>query len=195
VQTPNNETRQRILDAAEELFSKRGYAAVRLRDIAGAVGMRHASLYYYAPKGKQQLFVEVMERNFARHLEGLTAAISGAGDDLRAQMYAVAEWLITQPPLDFGRMQQSDMREIGEEEANRLMEMGYNAMRLPIVAALKRARDTGTVAVSDANLAAMGLVNLVQSVHQLPSYFGQDARLKTSKQLVDMLLDGWLRRS
>ena len=114
MQTPNNETRQRILDAAEELFSKRGYAAVRLRDIAGAVGMRHASLYYYAPKGKQQLFVEVMERNFARHLEGLAAAISGAGDDLRAQMYAVAEWLITQPPLDFGRMQQSDMREIGE---------------------------------------------------------------------------------
>jgi len=45
------------------LFSKRGYIRVRLRDIASAMGMKHASLYYYAPAGKQQLFIEVVERN------------------------------------------------------------------------------------------------------------------------------------
>jgi AcrR family transcriptional regulator len=33
---PNNETRIRLLDRAEELFSARGYTAVRLRDIADA---------------------------------------------------------------------------------------------------------------------------------------------------------------
>ena len=42
----------RILDAAAELFSTRGYEAVTLRDIGNAVSIRHASLYHYAPKGK-----------------------------------------------------------------------------------------------------------------------------------------------
>lgn len=46
---PQNETRTRLLDAADGLFSRRGHTAVTLRDIASKVGMRHASLYYYAP--------------------------------------------------------------------------------------------------------------------------------------------------
>jgi AcrR family transcriptional regulator len=34
---PNNQTYQRILEVAEALFSTRGYASVRLRDIASAI--------------------------------------------------------------------------------------------------------------------------------------------------------------
>jgi AcrR family transcriptional regulator len=66
----SNSTHQTILDAAERLFAERGYAAVKMHDIARAVDMRHASLYYYAPAGKEQLYVEVMERNFNRHRAG-----------------------------------------------------------------------------------------------------------------------------
>ncbi len=76
---PDNETCEHILKVANELFSQRGFAAVRLRDIAAAVGMKHASLYYYVPGGKEQLFIEVLERNFHRHREGLTQAIQGPG--------------------------------------------------------------------------------------------------------------------
>jgi AcrR family transcriptional regulator len=38
-----SEARERVLAAAERLFAERGYAAVTLRDIAAAVGIRHAS--------------------------------------------------------------------------------------------------------------------------------------------------------
>jgi hypothetical protein len=44
-----NETSERILDVAEALFMAHGYSAVKLRDIAETVGMRHASLYYHVP--------------------------------------------------------------------------------------------------------------------------------------------------
>jgi AcrR family transcriptional regulator len=91
----DNATYHRLLDAAEALFMERGLAAVTLQDIASAIEMRHASLYYYAPKGKEQLYVAVMERTFKQHGEGLTDAVIQAGDDFRAQMHAVATWFAT----------------------------------------------------------------------------------------------------
>ncbi|CAA9372323.1 MAG: hypothetical protein AVDCRST_MAG93-8517 [uncultured Chloroflexia bacterium] len=189
---PDNETRRRILDVAEQLFSERGYAAVRLRDIATAVGMRHASLYYYAPAGKEQLYVEVMERNFERHRAGLTEAVAGAGDDIRAQLHAVAHWLVSQPPLDFSRMQQADFPAIGEEQAHRLMRVAYDSLRLPIMTALERGVASGQVKVRNVELAAMGLVSLVESVHAIPHAYRTVPLEQVGGELVDMLLDGWL---
>jgi AcrR family transcriptional regulator len=193
-EVPNNETREQILAVAENLFSSRGYSSVTLRDIASAVGMKHASLYYYAPGGKEQLYVEVMERNFHKHEAGLNQAINQAGPDLREQMYAVTEWLTSQPPLDFARMSHADMPAISEKEAYRLMELAYNALRLPIVAALERAKVTGQIEIKDLNLAAMGLVSLIQSVHGIPFLDSPEARIKLGKELSDMLLFGWLKR-
>ncbi|MBC8099532.1 MAG: TetR/AcrR family transcriptional regulator [Armatimonadetes bacterium] len=191
--TPSNDTHQRILDIAEELFFKRGYAAVTLRDIAAPLGMKHASLYYYAPEGKKQLYIEVMERNFVRHRAGITEAIAGAGGELRQQMYAVARWLVAQPPLDFSRMHQADMSEISQEQRERLMAMGYDAIRIPIVVALKQARNTGQIKpLPDLNLAAMAIVSLVGSVHNIPVEYSGGWQAQIGLQLVDMLLDGWL---
>jgi AcrR family transcriptional regulator len=191
---PDNETRARILDIADELFSKRGYAAVRLRDIAEAVGMRHASLYYYVPGGKKQLFVEVMERNFQRHRDGLTTAIARAGDDLRQQMYAVAAWLAEQPPIDMARMVEADMHEIDPAQAEQLMGFAYDALRLPLVTALQKAQATHQINMPDLDVAAMAMISLAGSVHHIPPHFGQTMRHEVGRQLVDMLLDGWLVR-
>ena len=117
---PDNETYQRILDAAAELFARHGYEAVTLRDIGQALDMKHASLYYYAPEGKKQLYMDVMERNLMRHRAGIAAAIAGASDDLRAQLRAVGRWLISQPPVDMRRLIRVDTKSIGAAEAAHL---------------------------------------------------------------------------
>jgi AcrR family transcriptional regulator len=62
----SSESRERVLQQAEHLFSERGYAAVTLRDIAAGLGIRQASLYHHVPGGKEQLYVEVTERNLRR---------------------------------------------------------------------------------------------------------------------------------
>ncbi|MDX2077341.1 MAG: TetR/AcrR family transcriptional regulator [bacterium] len=191
METPNNATRERILEVAEELFTKRGYASVKLRDIADVVGIKHASLYYYAPDGKKQLFIEVMERNFKRHHEGLNSVIQGAGDDVRQQMVAVAKWFISQPPIEMSRLLEADMTEIDPQQAQHLMNLAYDALRLPIVSALMRARQKAQIRPMDLDLAAMAFISLIQSVHQIPSSYSQDIRQKTGVALVDMLFDGW----
>lgn len=55
------ETRRRILDAAEAEFARKGYDGTRLRDIALAVGVHHALLHHYF-KDKEGLFRAVLER-------------------------------------------------------------------------------------------------------------------------------------
>ncbi len=189
---PDNETRRRILDVAEGLFSKRGYTAVTLRDIATVVGMKHASLYYYAPDGKEGLYVEVMERSFKRHYDGLIEVIAGAGDDLRTQIQAVARWIVSQPPMDLSRMMHADMPAIKPEHAARLMQSAYDALRLPIADVLKRA--AGEVSVTDPDMAALALVSVLQSVHNIPAFYPDSVRQRIGLEIADMMLYGWLKR-
>ena len=64
-------TRATILAAAEDLFSKRGYAATRLEDVADVVGLTRAALFYYY-RDKQTLYDAVVDDVFglmARRLE------------------------------------------------------------------------------------------------------------------------------
>ncbi|MDX2160473.1 MAG: TetR/AcrR family transcriptional regulator [bacterium] len=191
---PVNETHSRILDAAEALFMRKGYTAVRLRDVADSVGMRHASLFYYVPGGKEQLYIAVVERSLNRHKEGLTKAIADAGDDFRMQMYAVADWFAETPPVDFGRIVASDLPEIDPHEAERLMNLTYDALRTPLIEMLQQAQAHNRIRLNDFNTAAMALVTLAQSAHGIPGKYPSGWKQRLGRQLVDMLLDGWLAR-
>lgn len=56
---PGN-TRQKIMGAAMELFSQRGFEAVSVRDIAGAVGLRESSLYNHF-RNKREIFDAIVD--------------------------------------------------------------------------------------------------------------------------------------
>ena len=49
------DTKQIILDTALELFSKRGYSGVSIRDISGKIGIKESAIYYHF-KNKQDIF-------------------------------------------------------------------------------------------------------------------------------------------
>ena len=78
-------TRERILDAALDLMSERGYGAVSVRDLADAVGIKGASLYKHFT-GKREAFDALIARETA-HIERILHA-AGANatldDDARA---------------------------------------------------------------------------------------------------------------
>lgn len=62
-----------IHDAALRLFSRSGYAAVSMREIASEVGVRAGALYLYTPD-KQTLLFDLMRE----HLDALMAAWEAA---------------------------------------------------------------------------------------------------------------------
>jgi AcrR family transcriptional regulator len=53
-------SRRLVLDHAARLFREQGYAAVSMRDIAAACGIKAGSLYYHFPS-KEQIVTEVLD--------------------------------------------------------------------------------------------------------------------------------------
>jgi AcrR family transcriptional regulator len=73
---PENESvRHRLLAAATDLFTQKGYAATTVREIVGAAGVTKPVLYYYF-RNKEGIYLELMREAFAR-VDGLIAGIAG----------------------------------------------------------------------------------------------------------------------
>jgi len=70
--------REKILDAAEELFARRGFAGVGLSEIAEAVGLGKSSLFHHFPT-KAQLYAAVVERILHEIEDALTRALAAGG--------------------------------------------------------------------------------------------------------------------
>ena len=80
------DTKQRILDKALELFSARGYDAVSVGEIAAAVGVRAPSLYNHFPS-KRAIFdalVESTAAQYARDTDRIDVHVQDAGRDVPA---------------------------------------------------------------------------------------------------------------
>ena len=63
------EPREEILDVCAGLFAQRGFAATSTRDIAEAVGIRQASIYYHFPSGKEEILADLLQRSIRPTLE------------------------------------------------------------------------------------------------------------------------------
>lgn len=189
------EARERVLDAAERLFMTRGYKATTLSAVASAVGIRTASLYYHAPGGKDQLFVEVVERSLARHRRGLEAAIQAAGSDWTAQLQAAAEWLFSQPAMDLVRMYQTDIPAVGEQNAARLGIAIYESLQRPLKNVLLDAQARGEIDAPQPDLVAASFFSIVQTIHNTPPAQLREPKSAMAAEMIRILSHGLTSRS
>ncbi len=83
--------RQRVIDAADELFYARGIRAVGMDDVRNASGVSLKRLYSLFP-GKDGLVLAVLRKRHSMWTEGLTAAV-GAIEDPREKLLAVYDYL------------------------------------------------------------------------------------------------------
>lgn len=184
----------RVLDTAERLFSERGYSSVKLRHIAGDLGVTTASLYYHFPKGKQELFVRVMERSMQRHRAGIESAMAAAGDDWRAKLEAAASWFLEQPRVDIFRMMESDIKEIDKHHVGRLTRLVYDSVMHPLVGVfeglLDRHRGRDRRELPDARLLAGSFLAVVQAINFVPKEYGAPDKLRMARQMVSVFADG-----
>jgi AcrR family transcriptional regulator len=82
--------REQIVEGAAALFSKRGYHATTVRDIAEAAGLLSGSLYTHI-RSKEDLLHDIVMQAAGRFLEDLEAVVRGGGNPrqkLRAAMRA-----------------------------------------------------------------------------------------------------------
>ncbi len=100
----SSDTRERIVQASAELFSRQGYAATGVKQIVAEAAAPFGSLYHFFPGGKEQLAVEAIVRSGALYerlvpavfdpapdvVSAVRAFFAGAGEHLRDTGYADA---------------------------------------------------------------------------------------------------------
>ncbi|HUE38163.1 MAG TPA: TetR/AcrR family transcriptional regulator [Candidatus Binatia bacterium] len=60
-----DDTRERIIEAAQDIFARDGFVGAKMQEIADRVGIQRPSLFYHF-KNKEALFAAAHERVFAR---------------------------------------------------------------------------------------------------------------------------------
>jgi AcrR family transcriptional regulator len=75
----SEQTRARLVDAARELFSTRGYADVPIEDVVRRAGVTRGALYHQFPGGKVDLFAAVFDAVEGQLMTNIAAALEEAG--------------------------------------------------------------------------------------------------------------------
>jgi AcrR family transcriptional regulator len=94
-----NDTRDRILETALDLFIERGYDKTSLREIAERVGVTKAALYYHFASKEE--IIRTLVQPLVEHLESLAVALAGQ-PDLKTWgegLAAIVEWVLPQRRL------------------------------------------------------------------------------------------------
>jgi AcrR family transcriptional regulator len=71
-------TKERILEAAAQIFSEKGFHAASMQDIARSVNLQKASLYHHV-SSKQEILLELLDRALDILIEQIGAVASQAG--------------------------------------------------------------------------------------------------------------------
>jgi AcrR family transcriptional regulator len=186
-----SDSRQRLLDTAQALFHERGYRAVTMQDIARALGIRQASLYYHVPDGKEQLFVEVARRSFEQHRVGLQAALDQAGDDMESQLRAAAAWFSAQPSMNLLGMMHADMPALSADNHRTLNGLAAYCLFEPIAAVFAEAIARGEIRAMAPDLLAGSFLALMDGVSYSSQHqSGTPPRRVMAEAIISLILDG-----
>src|SRR5438045_5543875 len=93
----DQETRRQILTKAAELFLAKGYKGVSMKELAEAVHVTSAALYYHFPKGKEDLFTRMIQTVFVDEgLAGIDQTLATT-QGVRERLTLLTSALLTLP--------------------------------------------------------------------------------------------------
>lgn len=96
-----DQTRTRILDAAEDVFGRRGYHGASIVEITRQAGVGLGTFYLYFPS-KLDIFKHLLRTRQAEFIEEARRAAEGAGDQravVESAFRAYFDWMSARPTL------------------------------------------------------------------------------------------------
>jgi len=153
-------TEEKIKQAARKLFTQKGYALVRTRDIAAEAGINLALLNYYF-RSKEKLFDLIMIENLRHFLQGLSVKVLDEKLMIEEKIERVVadyiDFLIANPDLPFFIL--NELRTNASKIATK-MEAEIKPIRSNLIGQLQEAMKAGRIATFNpfhfmANLAGL----------------------------------------
>src|SRR5262249_45660589 len=145
-------SRDRILDAAEELFASRGFGATSTRLIARQAGVNIALLYYYF-ESKEGLYRALMER-YTTHFAGVLELVLATEGSTRPRIERAVDALFDYLLLNT-RLVRILVREALAQEQSEHAKQTQSYLRAVLAAGeavLMKAAAAGTIRIVDAQM-------------------------------------------
>lgn len=174
-------TSQRLVDAAASLFARTGYEATSTREIASALGIRKASLYYHIGS-KEELLVAICQSSLEQIRSDVEAAMSAVSDPLErisALVSAHIESMLRDQEKHSVAVAEMHLLSPGPFAEVRHLRDGYENL---VRSVLQEAQDAGVlradIPVKYLCLGLLGLMNRVEVWYRRngalsPGQFGQ----------------------
>jgi len=153
---PKRKTREEILALSVPLFARRGYDGVSMRDVATAVGLTQAALYYHF-SDKDQLYLDAVAYEFREREAALKDMLAGNGTPwMRLERFVAGLARMMATENDFLRLMQWVLLDADEARQRTLAEQVFGNL---FVAVHDLARELAPQ--RDAHLLALSILGLV----------------------------------
>ncbi|EAQ02473.1 transcriptional regulator, TetR family protein [Pseudooceanicola batsensis HTCC2597] len=195
--TPRNAVgRVGVLDISARLFREQGYGAVSLRKIAGAAGIKAASIYYHFGS-KDEIVVAVLDRGIRVVHDSMRQAVSALPENTGAEaILRTAIQAHLRALLDLSDYTSANVRIFGQvpqpvRDANLPLRRAYEA---EWDALLTRLRDDGALK-RDVDIRRLRLM-LIGALNATLDWFDPDrgSADALSRSYADVFLNGILQR-
>ncbi len=181
----DQETWRQILTVAKDLFFAKGYKGVSMREIAEAVQVTQAGLYYHFPKGKEELFTKMIQILFVDEGVAGIGQTLGTMSGLRECLNVLTASLLTLPIDDQFTMLLRDAREyIKDPENQRIILSLRDRIKQQVMGLFQAASDAGEIR---ADIPVTVLVSLYMGMLRESKSIQGSCQ---ASQLVTVLLDG-----
>jgi AcrR family transcriptional regulator len=155
------DSRAAILEAAKLLFMQEGFRGISMRQIAEAVGVTKAALYYHF-KDKEELFVAIVEQ-YLLAMSALIDEVTSSDQDARTQIRDLVHRILAQPPEQRSiiRLASQELSNISPENRARFLEMYHGRFVNRITAILQAGMERGELRPMNANIATWTLLGMM----------------------------------
>jgi AcrR family transcriptional regulator len=186
----DQETRRQIVTKAAELFLAKGYKGVSMKELAEAVEVTSAALYYHFPKGKEDLFTTMIQTVFVDEgVAGIDQALA-ATQDVRERLTLLTTALLSLPLDECLSVLVRDAREhLKDPEHQQVILSLLDRIRQQVTGLFQAAHDAGAIRPDlSVNVLVSLYMGMLREARGLPG-----THLATS--LVSVLFDGIARRA
>jgi len=156
-----HDSKQAILDAAEEIIAQHGYAGLSMRELSRQSGLAKSTLYHKF-QDKSDIYVSVLERDIQTAGERIAAAPQGGGDAaerLRRVSQAYFDMLIERGVIALNALRRAG--DLGSPELVAIYQQHQELVGTPIAAIIQEGVDSGQFRPVDPEMAVISLLGMI----------------------------------
>ena len=186
----SRDLREEILLAAKHLFIEQGYHGLSMRQIAEAVAVSKAAIYYHF-RDKEELFLAILEI-YLDEIEAILDLVQAEGTTCRQQISALVEAILSQPAEQRAviRLASQEMSQLNAEARQAFNKTYHKKFIDKIQAILKAGVESGELKPIDTGVATWTLLGMMYPYFYPAHSYDVPSPSDVAEQLLEIYLDG-----